>query len=445
MRANPHLRTLPSSAPLPAAIQTLAFWRHPHAYLEWCRRRYGTRFTIAPVGMAPMVFMTDPSDIRAIVRAPADVLHPGAGAGVIAPLVGEGSFMLAEEDEHLHRRRAILPAFHQRLIQEHAEMVEQIVMCEVASWPLGTAVAIHPYLRGLTLRVILRTVFGHEDVRVRELHAKLFAMLTVTASLTLQEPQLRRLPGWRVGWKRFLAERAGVDRIIVGLIEDALQTRPRDTSLLGMLLDVDDVERGPTRIKQIRDDIMSVILAGHETTASELAWAFQLLAYDRGVSRRLVDDLDSGGERYLGATVHEVLRHRPVFLFTIPRVVRRPLEIAGATYHPPLQLVGCIHLMQHDNGLYPEPHAFRPERFLDSSPRPDVWLPWGGGRKRCPGHHLAIMEMQTVLRTVLSHLEILPVGMRIETARWRSVIVTPGRGSRVILRMRRANPWRRSS
>jgi cytochrome P450 len=437
MRSTTPLRDLPPSAPLPAAIQTLAFWRHPHAYLEFCRRRYGTRFTIEPVGMPPMVFMSAPSDIRAIVGAPADVLHPGAGAGVIAPLVGDGSFMLAEGEEHLSRRRTIVPAFHHAVIQEHAAMVQEIVLRELASWPLDRAVAIHPYLRALTLRVILRTVFGNEGVCVKELHARLLAMLSVTASLTLQEPQLRRLPGWRAGWKRFLAERAEVDRLIVALIDDGARTRARDSSLLSELLQVHDFQSDPTRTRQIRDDIMSVILAGHETTASELAWAFQLLAHDQAVARRLVDDLDGGGERHLRATVQEVLRHRPVFLFTIPRVVRAPFEIAGTTYRPPVHLVGCIHLMQHDADFYPEPYAFRPERFLGGSPRPEVWLPWGGGRKRCLGHHLAMTEMHSVLRIVLSDLEILPVGSKVETARWRSVIVTPGRGSRILLRRRR--------
>jgi cytochrome P450 len=421
---------------LPSTIQTLAFWRHPHAYLDWCRRRYGSRFTVNAVAMAPMVLMSDPADIKAIVGAPANVLHPGAGAAVIEPLVGEGSFMLADEDEHLAGRRAMLPAFSHRAIQEHADMVLETVTRELTTWPLEQPVAIHPYLRALTLRVILQTVFGSEDARLRELHTRLLAMLSVTGSLALQEPQLRHLLRWRGIWKAFLAERAAVDKIMVEMIEDEAHSRARESGLLSMLLDGRDPDSGPTSITQIRDDLMSVILAGHETTASELAWAFQLLAHNRAVARRLVDDLDAGGEGYLTATIQEVLRHRPVFLFTIPRVVRRPFEIAGTTYRPPVQLVGCIHLMQHDPSLYPEPNRFRPERFLDASPRPEVWLPWGGGRKRCPGHHLAVLEMHTVLETVLRDLEVKPVGQRIETARWRSVIVTPGRGSRILLRKR---------
>ena len=429
-------RQQPPSPALPSALQTLAFWRHPHAYLEWCRRRYGRRFTVNAVGMPPMVFMSDPADIKAIVGAPANVLHPGAGGRAIVPLVGEGSFMLAEEEEHLSGRRTILPAFHHRRISEHAGMVREIATREVAKWPRGTAFASHPYLRALTLRVILQTIFGGEEARLRELHRRLLAMFAVTRSLVLQEPPLRRLPGWRGIWRSFLAERAAVDDIIAQLIEEEAHSGARDSGLLSMLLGGEHPDNDQSTIRQIRDTIVSVILAGHETTASELAWAFQLLAHDPVATGRLVDDLDAGGEGYLTATIQEVLRHRPVFLFTIPRVVRLPFEIAGTTYRPPVQLLGAIHLMQHDPSLYPEPHRFRPERFLDAPPRPEVWLPWGGGRKRCPGHHLAMLEMRTVLETVLDNFELVPVGEKIETARWRSVIVTPGRGSRIMLRKR---------
>ena len=426
----------PPSPPLPAAIQTLAFWRHPHAYLEWCRCRYGARFTVNPVGMPPMVFLSDPADIKRIVGAGEDILHPGAGASVIAPLVGARSFMLAEEEEHLSRRRAILPAFHHRVVYEHAEMVREIAAREVATWPRGAAFASHPYLRALTLRVILQTIFRSEDVRLRELHARLLSMLSVTGSLALQEPQLRRLPGWRGIWRDFLAERAQVDRIMGELIEDEAHKGASDSDLLSTLLGGRQTGGGRSSVDQIRDDLMSVILAGHETTASELAWAFQLLAHDPLVAGRLLDDLGAGGEEYLTATIQEVLRHRPVFLFAIPRVVHQPFDVAGNTYRPPVQLVGCIHLMHHDPDLYPEPQRFRPERFLGAPPRPEVWMPWGGGRKRCPGHHLAMLEMRIVLETVLRDFEVTPAGGRIETARWRSVIVTPGRGSRIVLRER---------
>ena len=393
---------LPPSAPLPSTLQTLAVWRDPHRYLMWCRRRYGSRFTIRTLGLPPLVFMSDQKDIMTIIRAPADVLHPGAGASVIAPLVGEGSFMLAEEEAHLDGRRTILPAFQHRRVEEHTEMVNDTVRREVASWPRDAPVAIHPYLRALTLRVILRTIFGPESPRQRELHARLLRMLSITASLALQEPQLRPFPPWRRLWRGFLAEREAADRLVRDLISREAHAPARDSGLLAMLIESTTSKGFDADPRQIRDDLMSVILAGHETTASELAWAFQLLAHHPATTARLVNSLDNGEDRYLTATVYEVLRHRPVFLFTIPRVVNAPIEISGRTFHPPVYLVGCIHLMHHDPDLYEEPDEFRPERFLTDDPATDIWMPWGGGRKRCPGHHLALLEMQVVLRAVLS-------------------------------------------
>jgi cytochrome P450 len=419
---------LPPGAPFPAAIQTLLLWRAPHAYLEWCARRYGRSFTVKPVGMPPLVFLSDPVHIKEIVRAPAHVLHAGAGGRVIAPLVGTGSFMLADEDDHLTRRRTILPAFHQHAIESHADLVDEIVSRQVAAWPRDTVIALHPRLRALALSVILRTIFT-EDVRVRELHRRLLDMFSVAASLALQEPQLRALPPWRGIWRRFLAERRAVSELVLALIRDG---QVREQGPLSLLLAARDLEGDGA--SQVRDDLMSLILAGHETTASQLAWAFQLIAHHPKVAARLSRDLADGCERYLTATIQEVLRHRPVFLFTIPRVVRRPLQIEDRAYGPPVHLVGCIHLMHHDPDLYPEPQAFRPERFLDAPPAAERWLPWGGGRKRCPGHHLAILEMASVLRTVLRELDVLPATRTLETARWRSVIVTPGAGCRVLLR-----------
>ena len=419
-------------------MQTLIFWRWPHSYLEQCSARYGSRFTINPVGMEPMVFMSDPSDIRAIVTAPADTLHPGIGAAVIAPLVGKDSFMLIEEEQHMCGRKTILPAFHHKLIEQHGKMVSDVVDREIETWPVDRKFAIHPYLCALTLRVILKTIFGREDSRVAELHKRLLAMLSITASLALQEPQLRRLPGWHRIWRGLLAERAAVDELMLSLIGDRGCGSVRESGVLTMLLGAENPDGGPMSTRQIRDNLMSIVLAGHETTAAELAWAFQLLVHNPKVLEKLIDELDSGGgEEYLTATIQEVLRHRPVFLFTIPRAVKQPIEIGGFTYRPPAQLLGCIYLVHHDPELYPEPHEFRPERFLgDSPPSTYTWLPWGGGRKRCPGLHLAMLEMKTVLRTVLATMTVRPAAKKIEHPRWRSVIVTPHAGSRVVLERR---------
>jgi cytochrome P450 len=425
---------LPQGTPLPCAAQTLMFWRWPHTYLEACRKRYGPTFTIRPVGMPPLVFMAEPADIKAIITAPPDVLHPGAGAAVISPLVGKSSFMLAEEQQHLAGRKAILPAFHHHVIAEHAETVRELTHRTIDQCPLDTPFAIHPHLRALTLNVILHTLFHTDDFRRQELHTALLAMLRITASLALQEPQLKYLPGWRGSWNDFLTYRAKVDALLYDLI--ANPSSSRETGALTSLLDASNPDGSPLSPQQIRDNLMSIILAGHETTASQLAWACQLLAYNPRILDRLVNAIDRDDETYLLATVQEVLRHRPVFLFAIPREVCKPMQIGRWAYEPPAHLLGCIHLMQHDPGIYPNPDEFRPERFLENAPAPLQWLPWGGGRKRCPGHALATLEMRVVLRTLLAQASLRPAGRKPEPARWRSVIVTPGGGSQVILAKR---------
>lgn len=377
-----------------------------------------------------------------MLAAPADVLHPGEGANTIEPLVGEESFMLLEEEEHLGGRKVILPPFHAKVVREHAEMVAEVARREVASWPRDVPFALHPRLRALTLQVVLRTIFGASglltDDRLHALRDRLLGMLSVTASVVFPEPLLRHGPG-RAIWTRFLRARAEVDELIYALIEDRgrFQEDPKNL-LFSKLLRAHNKDGSPMSPRQVRDNLMSVVLAGHETTASELAWAFQLLAHNPVVLEKLIEEIDAdAGEEYLTATIQEVLRHRPVFLFAIPRAVKQPIEVGGWTYRPPAQLLGCIYLVHHDPALYPEPHEFRPERFLGAPPARSMWLPWGGGRKRCPGLHLAILEMKTVLRTVLASATVRPAGSRMEHPRWRSVIVTPHAGSRVVLHPRR--------
>ncbi len=437
-------RDLPPTAFLPSAVETLACRLRPLEYLEWCRRKIGPRFTVYPIDMPPLVFLTNPQDIRAVVTAPLDMLHAGAGAGVTVPLFGEDSFILRDEDGYLNGRNAIIPAFHHRVVLEHREMIEEMADREVSSWPLDTPVAIHSRLRVFALTAMLRTVFGDgDDPMVDLLREALLAMLSVTASLVLQEPRLNRLPGWRATWRRFVKDRDEVDRLVASLIARRRAMTGTRRDMLEMLLEARRPDGAPMSEKELRDNLVSVITAGHETTASSLAWGFQLMAHHPTAQDRLIDEIDrGGGEEYLAATVSEVLRHRPVFLFTVPRAVAQPIEINGWTYHPPAHLLGCTYLMHHDPALFVGPHEFRPERFLEPAPTKWTWLPWGGGQKTCPGRHLALLEMRTVLRATLSSRRILPTSRAMEHARWRSVIVTPHAGSRIVLRRLRPGAGR---
>jgi cytochrome P450 len=359
---------------------------------------------------------------------------------MIAPLIGERSFMLLEEEEHICGRRSITPAFHHRMVAEQTAMLSDTVGSEVASWPVDTNIALHPRIRALTLRVILRAIFSDRDSALEPLHERLMDMLSVTVSLVLQEPKLRYVPGWRSTWSTFVKQRAKADDLLYGLIRRRRsETEDQRGDLLDMLLTAENPDGSSMSDREIRDNLMSMILAGHETTTGELAWAFQLLAHNPEVQDRLIEEIDSGGgEEYLTATVHETLRHKPVFLFAIPREVIEPVEIGGWTYRPPAHLMGCTYLMHHNPELFPNPHQFRPERFIDETQQPRTWLPWGGGRKHCLGRHFALLEVQSILREVLATKRVLPVSDHIERPRWRSAILVPHAGGRVILRERRA-------
>lgn len=433
-------RDLPPGPPQPAIVQTLAGRLSPYAYVEHCRAVCGSRFTLYPLNMPPHVFFSDPTDIQTVLAGDARELHPGAAGSIVAPVVGARSFMLLEEDDHLWGRRAITPAFQRRMLDTQAAVLTDVVARSVTSWPLETPVALDPHIRALTLAVILRVIFSDRQAELAHLHARLMPVLAVTDGLLLQAPALRHLAGWRHRWSRFIQQRTEVDEIIHRLVRErrASSRSGQPEDLLDMLLAARNPDGSPMAAQQIRDNVMSVLLAGYETTTGQIGWAFQLLAHNPGVQLRLIEELDgsAGGEDYLAATVSETLRHRPVFLFASPREVVNTIQIADWTYRPPVRLAACTYLMHHDPDLYIDPQTFRPERFLGQAAQSRAWLPWGGGRKHCPGRHLAILEVSTVLRQLLSTRIVLPASSEIERPRWRSAILVPGAGSRVVLHAR---------
>ena len=431
---------LPPSPPHPAVVQTLAGHWSPYSYVEHCQAVCGDRFTLYPLNMPPTVFFAGAKDIHTILTGDAQQLHPGAAGAIVAPVVGGHSFMLLEEDDHLQGRKTITPAFHRLAVEKQATTVAEVVARSVASWPLGAPIALDPHLRALTLEVILRMIFSDQDAELTVLHSRLMPMLAVTDRLLLQAPEpLRLLPGWRRRWRDFLRQRDEVDEIIHRFIRQRRESlRAKQAGdVLDMLLCARNTDGSPMSAQQIRDNLMSVILAGYETTTGQVAWAFQLLAHNRDVQCRLTEELDGpGGEDYLAATVYETLRHKPVFLIASPREVAKPVQIGDWSYRPPVRLAACTYLLHHNPDLYPDPHAFRPERFLGAAGQPRDWLPWGGGRKHCPGRHFAMLEVTTILREVLSVSAVLPASKHIERPRWRSAILVPSAGGRVVLEAR---------
>jgi cytochrome P450 len=427
---------LPPSPRHPATLQTIGGRRWPYAYLEHCLATCGDPFTLYPLDMPPMVLLSDPQNIREVLTGSASDLHPGAGGHVIAPLIGDRSFMLLEEDDHAWGRKTITPAFHRRMVAEQTATLTVLAEKAVASWSTGSPIALHPRIRALTLDIILRVIFSDKlDSQLARLQERLTRVLAITDSLLLQGPKLRHVPGWSRIWRRFLTERAEVDVLIHQLVGERREATNNGEhgDLLDMLLAAERPDGTPMSPAEIRDNLMSMILAGHETTTGELAWAFQLLAHNPLAQARLRDDLDRGSEAYLTATVHETMRHRPVFVFTIPRAVAAPVQIGEWNYPPQVQLAACTYLLHHRPDLYPNPHSFRPERFIGAAAQSRTWLPWGGGAKHCLGRHFAMLEVQAILRHVVTCRLVLPASARIERPRWRSAILVPAHGGRVVL------------
>ena len=424
------------------SVQTLAWWARPISLLERCRARYGKRFTIRLLGTPPFVMISDPDEIKQLFTAPPDVLHPGEGARILEPVIGRNSVILLDEAEHLEQRKLMLPAFHGEKMERLTDLMMEVSEREVASWPAGEPVKLHPRLQGLTLEVILRAVFGlDQGPRLDGLRSKLTSILAMGSTPVSMLPFLQFDLGGRSPWGRFLRVRSDADALIFELIEERRSKGEDRDDVLSMLLAARHEDGSPMSNQELRDELMTLLVAGHETTASELAWAFERLAREPAVCGRLVEEIDSGeDESYLTATIQETLRRRPVLPNAAPRLVKKPVEIGGWTYPPGVCVVANSYLVQHDPEIYEDPYAFRPERFLDEQPGTYTWIPFGGGRRRCLGASFAMLEMKLVLRAVLSKREVAMGGGAVELNRRRSITLSPRDGAPTVLRPRAAGP-----
>jgi cytochrome P450 len=519
------MRQLPPGPRVPVTLQTIAAWTRPTAGLMRLRARYGTRFTVRVLGQPPFVILSDPEEIKQVFQAPPDVLHPGEGARVLEPILGPSSVILLDEDPHLAQRKLMLPAFHGEAMQRLQGLMEELTERELSSWPVGEPVALHPRLQRLTLEIVLRAVFGLERGtqldRLRELLTEVLEFAESPLSIL---PFAQRLLAGRGAMGRLERAGAEADRLIYALIEerrgererserepegeptgepegdergsasgasrrderergerepegddDGLPATPADRAreaadvhggdaadVLSLLLAARHEDGSPMSDQELRDELVTALVAGHETTASQLAWGFEQLARAPRVLARLAGELDrdgdgdggvgngggngdrdnggGGGEAYLTATIQELMRRRPVLMNAEPRLVKKPVRIGGVEYPPGVVLIANALLVHHDPDVYESPGELRPERFLESeggrAPGTYTWLPFGGGRRRCLGASFAMLEMKVVLRAVLERFALAPVGARAETARRRSITISPSRGCEVMLRER---------
>jgi cytochrome P450 len=422
---------LPAGPSEPPILQTLRWLLRPISFLESCRRQFGDIFSVRFLGFqTPMVMLSDPGAIRALYGNAEHGLPPGRTIALL-PILGPRSLLLLEGRDHLARRRLMLPPFHGERMRAYESMVREVVANDVAAWPEREPFAIHPRMQGVTLEVILRAVFGVTDPERRaRLADRLGRLLADTASVGLQ---FGVLLSRRFGAPDPLARLQGLRREIDGMLDLEIAERRADPreDILSMLVAARFEGGEPMEDAEIRDQLMTLLLAGHETTATGLAWTFDLLVRHPAALERLVAEVDTGEQTYMRAVVTESLRLRPV----VPLAGRRltaPLRVDGHVLPAGTDVTPAIWLAHTRADRYPEPFAFRPERFLDGAPSTSAWVPFGGGVRRCIGAAFAEMEMRVALAEILRHRTVRAASGSAERVARRNVTFSPAGGTRVV-------------
>jgi len=457
---------LPPGPRVPRMMQAVLWGLRYAEFTRAARARYGPTYTVRPGTYPAVVVTTDRDAIRRLLTgAPLDKRH---GNDVLKPLIGERSILLLEPAEHLERRKLLLPPFHGERVRAYAELMQRLIDEELDRWRAGDEVAVLPVAQNLTMEVILRAVLGVADPTMRQRLRGLiddtlgypFAGLrrrldgTALTRVTLPQrvraagalvaalptpavmtyfPELKVRSRWNPGtsrWWRHRDDLLGVlDAQVAATRADPRLAKRED--ILAMLVRARDEQGDGLGDEDLRDELVALIAAGHETTAAAIAWGVVLLAHDRGVGERATIAAREGDDRYLDALVKEVLRIRPPLPGTAARVLDAPLRIGEHTIPPGTPILVDGHGLHHDPALYPQPEALRPERFLDGAPEAYAWLPFGGGAHRCIGAALAELEIKVVLGTVLRRIDLAPAARELAPAVRRGVTLVPLGGGRI--------------
>jgi cytochrome P450 len=453
---------LPPELPRSPLWQTLAWSFRPLAFMARGRAEIGDAFSVSFVGFErPMVLISNPAAVKALYTERRNGLPPGRSFQ-LEPVLGARSVLLLEGDEHIARRRLMLPPFHGERMRSYEGIVEEIVTAEIDSWPIGREFPIHARMQAVTLEVILRAVFGvAEGPRLDALRGMLGNLLVETGSPTMI---LRALVARRRGRDPLASVRTRLDQVDEALMAEIAEHRRRPDleerdDILSMLMTAtfedglsaerpseiagDDEREGAKHEsyarmddRELRDQLMTLLLAGHETTATALAWTFDLLLRHPVELGLLRGSLENGEDAYLKATISESLRLRPVVPLAGRRLaadlVTDDLELPAGT-----DVTAAIWLTHTDPKLYPDPFAFRPERFLEAAPETYAWIPFGGGVRRCLGAAFAEFEMRIALREVLLRTSLHKVDPRPERTGRRNITFSPRAGTPVVVDSRR--------
>jgi cytochrome P450 len=376
----------------------------------------------------PMVLFSHPDAVREVFRLDPEIAPAGQSWEFLRPFAGPHSILLLDGEEHLRERRLLQAPFHGERMRAFTPLVAELAQRELKTWS-GRVVALER-MRQLTLEIILRVVFGaNSELEAGQLRDAIEQTLVAVRSLprVLSMVLVRRDLGPRSPWGRFRVAVERFDRLLLDVVAQR-RALADGGSLLSVLLEQRDDDGNPPTDRHVRDQLVALLVGGHDSSAASLAWAFERLARHPAVQDRLRD----GNPAYLDAVVKEVLRVRPA-LTIAPRRLLEPARIAGRTLPAGVQVAACLWLAMRREDLWPEAAAFRPERWLEASkPNPMSWIPFGGGVRRCAGAPFAEMEMREVLRAAAT-LKIRPARSEAERARRSMLVVVPHRGGEVLI------------
>lgn len=441
---------LPRGPRLPPLLQTLVWGVAPTWMMDRCARALGEFFTVTfwPSGLQ-LVLVSDPEAVKTVMTAPPDLAPSATGSSPIAPVLGHSSVIVLTGAEHMRQRKLLLPPFHGERMREYEDVIVQATRADMARWPLGEPMSLLERTRRITLEVILRAVFGVETERMGPLRAAIGGLLepmrTVAVLRALLSKPTTERPGGAIGRALDRLDAVMYEEIALRRAQSDLEERGDIMSLLLLARDEDGREMTDG---ELRDELVSLLLAGHETTATAVAWAIERLVRNPRQLSRLLAEIDAGeSEEYVTAVVQETLRVRPV----VPLVVRKltgELQVGRYALPAGTRVAPSIYLTNRNKRVYDDPMEFRPERFLGAAPETFAWIPFGGGIRRCIGASFALLEMKLILQTVLGELHpSVPDDGGRTSRRWRdgewirrrAITLVPAAGARVVWQRRDKN------
>jgi cytochrome P450 family 110 len=439
-------------------LQLIQWISDPLTYMDKCAREYGDIFTTQWGNLQPFVMLSHPQAIQEMLTSSA-FEAPGHLNSILKPMLGEQSMIILSGEKHKRQRQLLMPPFHGERMRNYGQQICDIALDVASKWSVDRSFVARTAMQEVTMRVILHAVFGLDNgPRLEKLKPLLASVVDMTSS-PLRSSILffgwmqQDLGPWSP-WGRMKQRQRKVDELIYAEIaERRQQPNANRTDILSLMMTARDENGQPMTNQELRDELMTLLFAGHETTATALAWAFYWIHSLPSVREKLLQELDSLGENpdpmeifrlpYLSAVCQETLRIYPVGMLTFPREVKSPVELMGHQLEPGTVVVGSIYLTHRREDLYPEPLQFKPERFLERQFSPYEYLPFGGGSRRCIGMALAQLEMKLVLTHILRNFELALTENKPVQAKRRGVTLGPAGGVRMVMtgrRMRQQKP-----